>query len=283
MNNNLIVQCIEVDKIVPNPQQPRRVFEPEALRELASSIASHGVIQPVTLRRVGGLYELIAGERRLRATQMAGLKAIPAIVVSADDEESAVLALIENIQRENLSYMEEALGYLKLAQEYHMTQEEIAKLMGKTQSAVANKLRILRLCGETKRILAEYGLTERHARALLRLTNEEQQVQTAKLIAVKGMNVRETEEYIEDLLVGRQMVLPKMVSPLGGAVVAGLKPRATRPKIKRFIRDIRLFTNTVNRAALYMKEAGVPVQVAENKNEGYYEMVIRVPYQTGGA
>ena len=103
MNNNLIVQCIEVDKIVPNPQQPRRVFEPEALRELASSIASHGVIQPVTLRRVGGLYELIAGERRLRATQMAGLKAIPAIVVSADDEESAVLALIENIQRENLS------------------------------------------------------------------------------------------------------------------------------------------------------------------------------------
>ena len=283
MNNNLIVQCSEVDKIVPNPQQPRRVFEPEALRELASSIASHGVIQPVTLRRVGGLYELIAGERRLRATQMAGLKAIPAIVVSADDEESAVLALIENIQRENLSYMEEALGYLKLAQEYHMTQEEIAKLMGKTQSAVANKLRILRLCGETKRILAEYGLTERHARALLRLTNEEQQVQTAKLIAVKGMNVRETEEYIEDLLVGRQMVLPKMVSPLGGAVVAGLKPRATRPKIKRFIRDIRLFTNTVNRAALYMKEAGVPVQVAENKNEGYYEMVIRVPYQTGGA
>lgn len=283
MNNNLIVQCIEVDKIVPNPQQPRRVFEPEALRELASSIASHGVIQPVTLRRVGGLYELIAGERRLRATQMAGLKAIPAIVVSADDEESAVLALIENIQRENLSYMEEALGYLKLAQEYHMTQEEIAKLMGKTQSAVANKLRILRLCGETKRILAEYGLTERHARALLRLANEEQQVQTAKLIAVKGMNVRETEEYIEDLLVGRQMVLPKMVSPLGGAVVAGLKPRATRPKIKRFIRDIRLFTNTVNRAALYMKEAGVPVQVAENKNEGYYEMVIRVPYQTGGA
>ena len=283
MNNNLIVQCIEVDKIVPNPQQPRRVFEPEALRELASSIASHGVIQPVTLRRVGGLYELIAGERRLRATQMAGLKAIPAIVVSADDEESAVLALIENIQRENLSYMEEALGYLKLAQEYHMTQEEIAKLMGKTQSAVANKLRILRLCGETKQILAEYGLTERHARALLRLANEEQQVQTAKLIAVKGMNVRETEEYIEDLLVGRQMVLPKMVSPLGGAVVAGLKPRATRPKIKRFIRDIRLFTNTVNRAALYMKEAGVPVQVAENKNEGYYEMVIRVPYQTGGA
>ena len=196
MNHNLIVQCIGVDKIVPNPQQPRRVFEQAALQELAESIANHGVIQPVTLRRVGGLFELIAGERRLRATQMAGLKAIPAIVVDADDEESAVLALIENIQRENLSYMEEALGYLKLAQEYHMTQEEIAKLMGKTQSAVANKLRILRLCGETKRILAEYGLTERHARALLRLSEEEQQVQTAKLIAVKGMNVRETEEYI---------------------------------------------------------------------------------------
>ena len=283
MNHNLIVQCIGVDKIVPNPQQPRRVFEQAALQELAESIANHGVIQPVTLRRVGGLFELIAGERRLRATQMAGLKAIPAIVVDADDEESAVLALIENIQRENLSYMEEALGYLKLAQEYHMTQEEIAKLMGKTQSAVANKLRILRLCGETKRILAEYGLTERHARALLRLSEEEQQVQTAKLIAVKGMNVRETEEYIENLLIKQQEVLPERGLPLSGTVKEEVKNRLTRPRIKRFIRDIRLFTNTVNRAALYMKEAGVPVQVAENKNEGYYEMVIRVPYQTGGA
>ena len=283
MNHNLIVQCIGVDKIVPNPQQPRRVFEQAALQELAESIANHGVIQPVTLRRVGGLFELIAGERRLRATQMAGLKAIPAIVVDADDEESAVLALIENIQRENLSYMEEALGYLKLAQEYHMTQEEIAKMMGKTQSAVANKLRILRLCGETKRILAEYGLTERHARALLRLSEEEQQVQTAKLIAVKGMNVRETEEYIENLLIKQQEVLPERGLPLSGTVKGEVKNRLTRPRIKRFIRDIRLFTNTVNRAALYMKEAGVPVQVAENKNEGYYEMVIRVPYQTGGA
>ena len=283
MNHNLIVQCIGVDKIVPNPQQPRRVFEQAALQELAESIANHGVIQPVTLRRVGGLFELIAGERRLRATQMAGLKAIPAIVVDADDEESAVLALIENIQRENLSYMEEALGYLKLAQEYHMTQEEIAKLMGKTQSAVANKLRILRLCGETKRILAEYGLTERHARALLRLSEEEQQVKTAKLIAVKGMNVRETEEYIENLLMKQQEVLPERGLPLSGTVKGEVKNRLTRPRIKRFIRDIRLFTNTVNRAALYMKEAGVPVQVAENKNEGYYEMVIRVPYQTGGA
>ena len=283
MNHNLIVQCVGVDKIVPNPQQPRRVFEQAALQELAESIANHGVIQPVTLRRVGGLFELIAGERRLRATQMAGLKAIPAIVVDADDEESAVLALIENIQRENLSYMEEALGYLKLAQEYHMTQEEIAKLMGKTQSAVANKLRILRLCGETKRILAEYGLTERHARALLRLSKEEQQVQTAKLIAVKGMNVRETEEYIENLLIKQQEVLPERGLPLSGTVKGEVKNRLTRPRIKRFIRDIRLFTNTVNRAALYMKEAGVPVQVAENKNEGYYEMVIRVPYQTGGA
>lgn len=283
MNHNLIVQCVGVDKIVPNPQQPRRVFEQAALQELAESIANHGVIQPVTLRRVGGLFELIAGERRLRATQMAGLKAIPAIVVDADDEESAVLALIENIQRENLSYMEEALGYLKLAQEYHMTQEEIAKLMGKTQSAVANKLRILRLCGETKRILAEYGLTERHARALLRLSEEEQQVKTAKLIAVKGMNVRETEEYIENLLIKQQEVLPERGLPLSGTVKGEVKNRLTRPRIKRFIRDIRLFTNTVNRAALYMKEAGVPVQVAENKNEGYYEMVIRVPYQTGGA
>ena len=267
---------------MPNPYQPRRVFEPEALKELSASIASHGVIQPVTVRRVGGLYELIAGERRLRATEMAGLKEIPAIVVEADDEESAVLALIENIQRQDLSYMEEALGYLKLAQEYHMTQEEIARLMGKTQSAVANKLRILRLCGETKRILAEYGLTERHARALLRLSNEEQQIRAARTIAEKGMNVRDSEAYIEALLHQRAMrpmrTECKKISGSRSDEVerTGLE---RRPKVKRFIRDIRLFTNTVNRAALYMKEAGVPVQVAENKKEGYYEMVIRVPYQ----
>ena len=155
-----------------------------------------------------------------------------------------------------------------------MTQEEIAKLMGKTQSAVANKLRILRLCSETKRILAEYGLTERHARALLRLSDESQQIRAAKMIAAKGMNVREAEEYIEGLLNMRQEEGRERFSPRGGAVLT--KPK---PKIKRFIRDIRLFTNTVNRAALYMKEAGVPVQVAENKEEGYYEMVIRVPYQ----
>lgn len=262
-----IVQCIEVRKIVPNPYQPRRVFEPEALKELAASIASHGVIQPITVRRVGGLFELIAGERRLRATQMAGLKEIPAIVVAADDEESAVLALIENIQRQDLNYIEEALGYQKLAEEYHMTQEEIARLMGKTQSAVANKLRILRLSDETKRILAEYGLTERHARALLRLPNEEQQAAVAKHIAEKGMNVRDSEAYIELLMNQKR------------SRRAGLCEPQHRPKIKRFIRDIRLFTNTVNRAALYMKEAGVPVQVAENQTEGYYEMVIRVPYQ----
>lgn len=283
LNQNLIVQSIEVDKIIPNPQQPRRVFERAALEELSASIASHGVIQPITVRRVGGLFELIAGERRLRATQMAGLKEIPAIVVQADDEESAVLALIENIQRENLSYMEEALGYLKLAREYHMTQEEIAKLMGKTQSAVANKLRILKLCGETKRILAEYGLTERHARALLRLSNEEQQIKAAKMIVVKRMNVREAEEYIESLLQDPKGKQLERLPLCGADKSARLREGAARPKVKKFIRDIRLFTNTVNRAALYMKEAGVPVQVAENKNEGYYEMVIRVPYQTGGA
>lgn len=271
MPEELLVRSIEVRKIVPNPCQPRRIFEPEGLRELAASIASHGVLQPITVRRVGGLYELIAGERRLRATKMAGLVQIPAIVVEADEEESAVLALIENIQRQDLSYMEEALGYQRLAREYHMTQEEIAQMMGKTQSVVANKLRILRLSDEVKQILAEYGLPERHARALLRLTDEKQQVQAAMQMAEKGMNVREAESYIEQLL--------QQQPQKGQAAQRCLESQRKRQRIRRYVRDIRLFTNTVSKAASYMKEAGVPVYVAENKADQYYEMVIRVPYQ----
>lgn len=274
MPKELEVREVETRKIVPNPYQPRHVFEQSALRELAASIESHGVLQPITVRRVGGLYELIAGERRLRATQMAGLSRIPAIVVDVDDEQSAVLALIENVQRQDLSYMEEAEGYAKLAREYHMTQEEIARLMGKTQSAVANKLRILKLCDEVKMILSQYGLTERHARAILRISSPDQQVQAARYIAKAGLNVRQTEEYIEQLLSEK------------GASRCETKRETLmkRPRIRRYIRDIRLFTNTVSRAASYMQESGVPVQVTENKTEGYYEMVIRVPYQecTGG-
>lgn len=268
MPSDLFVQSIEVEKIVPNPDQPRHVFDQEALGELAASIKSHGVLQPITVRRVGGLYELIAGERRLRATRLAGHSRIPAIVVNVDNEESAVLALIENIQRQNLNYMEEAQGYLKLVQQYHMTQEEVAQLMGKTQSAVANKLRILRLSDEVKAILVQYGLTERHARALLKLTDREQQLQAAAYIARNGLNVRSAEEYIEEMLQHPQ------------AERETRRKAENRPRIRRFIRDIRLFTNTVNRAASYMKESGVPVQVAEKKTEGYYEMVIRVPYQS---
>ena len=271
MPEELLVRSIEVRKIVPNPCQPRRIFEPEGLRELAASIASHGVLQPITVRRVGGLYELIAGERRLRATKMAGLVQIPAIVVEADEEESAVLALIENIQRQDLSYIEEALGYQRLAREYHMTQEEIAQMMGKTQSAVANKLRILRLCDEVKQILAEYGLPERHARALLRLTDEKQQVQAAMQMAEKGMNVREAESYIEQLL--------QQEPQKEQAAQRCLESQRKRQRIRRYVRDIRLFTNTVSKAASYLKEAGVPVYVAENIADQYYEMVIRVPYQ----
>lgn len=262
MPNSVVVRSIDVKRVVPNPYQPRHVFEGEALKELAQSIKNHGVLQPITVRCVGGAYELIAGERRLRATRMAELTEIPAIIVEADDEESAVLALIENIQRQDLSYMEEAKGYQKLAQDYHMTQEEIARLMGKTQSAVANKMRLLRLNSEVRSILSEYELTERHARALLRLPDEKMQIEAAAHIAKAGLNVRSTESYIDKLLAQRERLEEK------------------RPRMRRFIRDIRLFTNTVNRAASYMKESGVPVQVAENKAENYYEMIIRVPYQS---
>ncbi len=278
-----MVSMIEIGKIVPNPYQPRHVFDQEALQELAASIACHGVLQPITVRRVGGLFELIAGERRLRAAYMAGLKQIPSIIMEMSDEQSAVVALIENIQRKDLSYLEEAAGYQRLAEEYHMTQEEIAHLMGKTQSAVANKLRILRLSEGVKQVLTEYGLTERHARALLRLPAGERQLDAALYMGRMNLTVRQAEAYVETLLQSDAVLLEGKTARETGLAssLAGSGSKKGRPRVRRYIRDIRLFTNTVKKAASYMTDAGVPVEIKENQNERYYEMVVRVPYDLG--
>ena len=186
--------------IRPNPSQPRKVFRPEALAELSESIQRHGILQPLSVRRAGLGYELIAGERRLRAAQMAGLAEIPCIVMQMDDRESGMAAMIENLQRQDLDFIEEAQGIANLMQLYDMSQEQAARMLGKSQSAVANKLRILRHSDPVLTALREGNLTERHARALLRLGKEEDRLSAIAEIVRQGMSVARTEKFIESLL-----------------------------------------------------------------------------------
>ena len=187
--------------IRPNPAQPRKYFSEEALDELAQSIRQHGILQPLSVRRAGGnTYELIAGERRLRAGIQAGLTELPCIVMSMTDRESSMVALVENLQRQELDYVEEARGLDLLISRWNMSQEEVAKLLGKSQSGVANKLRLLRHSGLVLDALRKEGLTERHARALLKLGSEPEKLRAIEVIARQSMSVAKTEQYVESLL-----------------------------------------------------------------------------------
>ena len=188
--------------IRPNPAQPRKVFQEEALQELANSIGAHGILQPLSVRRAGSFYELIAGERRLRAAQMAGLTEIPCIVMDMDEKESGVAAMVENLQRQDLDYIEQAQGISLLMQQWAMSQEQVAKMIGKSQSAVANKLRLLRHSDKVLQALRGANLTERHARALLKLPTEHQKLSAIITIQRLGMGVARSERYIEELLAG---------------------------------------------------------------------------------
>ena len=186
--------------IVPNPAQPRKVFRQEPLEELARSIRQHGILQPLSVRRVGNTYELIAGERRLRAAGLAGLTEIPCIVMTMDEKESGMAAMIENLQRQDLDYIEEARGIAGLMERWRMSQEQIASIIGKSQSAVANKLRILRHSDPVLTALRAGGLTERHARALLKLPTEEDKLTVIEAVVSASMSVAATERYIERIL-----------------------------------------------------------------------------------
>lgn len=183
-----------------NPAQPRQVFREEGLSELADSIRQHGILQPLSVRRSGTGYELIAGERRLRAAQLAGITDIPCIIMSMDAKESGMAAMVENLQRQDLDYIEEALGLSRLLSDWSMSQEQVARLLGKSQSAVANKLRILKHSDAVLEALRGANLTERHARALLKLPDEEQKLAAIREILRQNMSVARTERYIESLL-----------------------------------------------------------------------------------
>ena len=196
--------------IHPNPAQPRKIFRQEALEELAESIRQHGILQPLSVRRIGTSYELIAGERRLRAAQIAGLTDIPCIVMNVDDKESGMVAMVENLQRQDLDFIEEATGIARLMESFHMSQEQAARLLGKSQSAIANKLRLLRHSDPVLRALREAELTERHARALLKLPTEPEKLAAISAISRLNMSVARAESYIEDLLRKQEGKDPKV-------------------------------------------------------------------------
>ena len=198
------VMFLPARSIRPNPAQPRKVFREEALSELADSIRQHGILQPLSVRRTGTGYELIAGERRLRAAQMVNLNEIPCIVMNMDDKESSLAAMVENLQRQDLDFAEEARGISRLMGDWNMSQEQVARMLGKSQSAIANKLRLLRHSDRVLLALRENGLTERHGRALLKLEQEDEKLAAIDEIVRRSMSVAMTEKYIQELLEGQQ-------------------------------------------------------------------------------
>lgn len=249
---------IPVSEIRPNPAQPRTSFNQEGLQELADSIREHGILQPLSVRRrnAGG-FELISGERRLRAAKLSELKQVPCIVVTASDVESSLLALVENLQRRDLDYVEEATAIQQLISTFHLSQEEAARRIGKSQSAVANKLRLLKLSPELLELLRKEGLSERHARALLRLPEEERPAALEHILA-EGLNVAQTDAYIDALLTAPEE-----------------KPVRKRPTI--YIKDIRLFLNTLNRGLETMKQSGLGAVCGREETEEDLILTIRIP------
>ena len=254
------VLLLNIREISSNPYQPRSQFEPRALQELADSISQNGLLQPVTVREWENGYQLIAGERRLMACKMLGMEQIPAIVNRVDDEKSAVFALIENLQRKDLNYFEEAQGIQTLMQTSGMSQQEVAKKLGKAQSTVANKLRLLFFGEDLRQKMLDNGLTERHARALLRLPNERLVNEAIQYIVAERLNVGESESYIESLLTA----VPE-------------KP-PSKPATRLFVvKDLRIFMNTITKAVSTMRLAGIEVDTSKEEDEEYIHYLVKIP------
>lgn len=242
--------------IVPNPNQPRKRFDYDELENLAQSIRENGILQPITVRkREDKKYELVSGERRLRAARLVGMVKIPSIVINIDDKNSAMFSIIENLQRQSLDFFEEAEAIEKLVGEYAMSREEVAQKLGLAPSTVSNKLRILRLPEEMRFELARAGLTESHARALLMLEDDNQRARALSIIVDRHLNVAESERMINQMINRNN----RSRNPLRG------------------IRDVRLFINTLNHAVDTIRRAGVEADAARSETEEYIEYVVRIP------
>lgn len=249
---------ISVGAIKPNPRQPRKQFDTEALTSLARSISQDGVIQPLTVREKNGYYELVSGERRLRAARIAGLKTVPCIITDISDERSAVYALIENIQRADLNFFEQAEAIAQLITEHRMTQEEAALRLGLSQPAVANKLRLLKLSDREREMITSSDLTERHARALLKLNDEQKRAEVIGRVISRGLNVSQTEKYIKTLIDGEKI-------------------RQSYKKRAPILRDVRLFVNTMNKAVRVMQLSGVKANTKKVEREGFVDYIVSIP------
>ncbi len=248
---------IPQEEIFPNPNQPRRRFDFDELEGLAQSIRQNGIIQPIAVRvNNKGQYELISGERRLRASRLVGVTQVPCIIMEANDEKSALFALLENVQRCDLDFFEEAVAIEKLLTEYGMSRDEICKKLGKAPPTISNKLRLLRLPEEIRLRISQENLTERHARAMLKLTSVSQMERAMSIIAEKRLNVAETERLVSQILQNDS--------------------RHRQPTVKLF-KDVRIFVNTLNHAVDTMRRAGIEADSAKSETDEYIEYIVRIP------
>lgn len=256
------ILSLRVEDILPNPVQPRKRFDDEGLRELSESIRSYGILNPLTVRLRGGKYELVAGERRLRAAKLAGLTEVPCILVDVDMQDAGLLALVENLQRKDLDFLEEAEGIQRLIRMFGMSQEEAARRIGKSQSAVANKLRLLKLPGDVLDALRQNGLTERHGRALLRLPDPVSQRAALAVILENDMTVAAADAYIDALLVpGEEPPLPEK-----------------RERRRTFVlKDVRIFLNTLTRSVDLMKQGGIGADMKREETEDSLILTVTIP------
>lgn len=252
------VMLIPVEEICPNPHQPRTGFSDVDLRQLSESIRQNGIVQPLTVRKQGDRYELIAGERRLRAARLAGLREVPCILMEVSERNSAILALVENIQRENLGFFDEAAAIEKLITYYGMTQEYAAMRLGKAQSTIANKVRLLRLTPIERERILQNDLTERHARALLRLSSPEERMAVLDKVIASRLNVERTEQLIDQKL-------------------GKVRERELFRKRSVLLRDVRLFINTIQKAVQTMQDAGISADAQKMQFDDYIEYRVRIP------
>jgi len=259
--NVLEIVEVPIDQISPNPFQPRKTFTEEGLAELGASIREYGIIQPLVLRKTDGGNEIIAGERRLRAAKMVGLLVVPCVFRQATDTEMAEIALIENLQREDLHYFEEAAGYEKLLTQFELTQDELAKNVGKDQSTIANKLRLLKLPLEVREFIYEAKLTERHSRALLKLSDFPSQMAVLQIVAENKLNVKDTELYIDQCLLAQNPVQRK----------------GKKQSMLRVVKDVRIFINTVGELVKQMKNSGVDVRFTQTQDDNSVTITMVVP------
>lgn len=255
---------LSTEDIVPNPVQPRRLFDDEGLEELSRSIKDYGILNPLSVRLRGSRYELVAGERRLRAARLAGLKEVPCILLDVNMEDASLIALVENLQRRDLDFIEEANGINQLIRMFGMSQEEAARRIGKSQSAVANKLRLLRLPQDVLEGLRQNGLTERHGRALLRLPDRESQRAALLYIIDNGLTVAATDAYIDALL---------------QAPEAPEEPEVPKAEGRRtfVLKDVRVFLNTLSRSIDLMKQGGIDAGVRREETEDQLILTISIP------